>query len=71
MDDMKAIELTENVQVIVPTGDITFLRSIAKKMGWVVKRPRKSGIKKGIEDVRNGNVFKAKNPDDLIKQILG
>lgn len=68
---METIEYTENVQLTVPTNDISFLRSIAKRMGWVVKRPRKSGIEKGMEDIRKGNVFHAKNSEDLIKQILG
>ena len=31
---------------------------------------RKSGIERGLEDVRKGNVFKAENADDLIRQIL-
>lgn len=68
---METIEYTENVQLTIPTNDISFLRSIAKRMGWVVKRPRKSGIEKGMEDIRKGNVFHANNPADLVNQILG
>lgn len=68
---METIEFTENVQVTIPTGDLSLLRSIAKRMGWIVKRPRKSGIEKGLEDVKNGNVFHANNPVDLVNQILG
>ena len=37
----------------------------------VVKVDDKSGIEKGLEDVRKGNVFYAKDSEDLIKQILG
>jgi len=31
----------------------------------------KSGIEKGLDDIRKGNVFHAKNSEDLVKQILG
>ena len=62
---------TENVQLTLPNTDINFLRTISKKMGWSLKRQRKSGIEKGLEDIRKGNVYHAKNSEDLIKQILG
>ena len=61
----------ERVQLTLPNTDISFLRTISKKMGWSLHVPRKSGIEKGLEDIRNGNVFHAKNSEDLIKQILG
>jgi len=68
---MQAIQTTENVQLTLPNADLSFLRTISKKMGWSLKRQRKSGIEKGLEDVHKGNVFHAKNSEDLIKQILG
>ena len=68
---MQAIQTTENVQLTLPNADLSFLRTISKKMGWSLKRQRKSGIEKGLEDVLKGNVFHAKNSEDLIKQILG
>ncbi len=68
---MQAIQTTENVQLTLPNADLSFLRTISKKMGWSLKRQRKSGIEKGLEDIRKGNVFHAKNSEDLIKQILG
>ena len=61
----------ERVQLTLPNTDISFLRTISRKMGWTVSIPRKSGIDKGLEDIRNGNVFHAKDSEDLIKQILG
>lgn len=36
-----------------------------------MKNHRKSGIEKGLEDIRKGNVYRAMNPQDLVKQILG
>lgn len=68
---MQAISNVENVQLTLPNADISFLRTISKKMGWSLKLQRKSGIDKGLEDIRKGNVFHAKNSEDLIKQILG
>ena len=65
---MQAIQTTENVQLTLPNADLSFLRTISKKMGWSLKRQRKSGIEKGLEDIRKGNVFHAKNSEDLIKQ---
>ena len=68
---MQTLSATENVQITLPYADISFLRTISKKMGWSLKRQRKSGIEKGLEDIRRGNVYHAKNSEDLIKQILG
>jgi hypothetical protein len=50
---------------------MSLLRSLSKKMGWKIHRQRRSGIEKGLEDIRKGNVYHAKNSEDLIKQILG
>ena len=70
--NIKAMQTnTENVQLTLPNVDMGLLRAISKKMGWTLKRERKSGIEKGLEDIRKGNVYKAKNSEDLLKQILG
>ena len=75
---MQTSVTNESVQLTLPNADLSFLRTISKKMGWSLKlqrkqtRPKvKSGIEKGLEDIRKGNVFHAKDSDDLIKQILG
>ena len=68
---MDTTVLFENVSLTVPDKDISFLRSLAKKMGWTMKRQRKSGIEKALEDIKKGNVFHAENSEDLINQILG
>ena len=61
----------QRVYVTLPDSDISFLRTISRKMGWSVKREQKSGIEKGLEDIQAGRVYHAKNSEDLIKQILG
>jgi len=62
---------SENVIISLPNGDLSLLRSLSKKMGWTMRRQPKSGIEKGLEDIRKGNVFHAKDSEDLVKQILG
>ena len=75
---MQSVATSENVMLSLPCGDMSLLRSLSKKMGWTIHRQRKqarpkvkSGIEKGLEDIRKGNVYHAKNSEDLIKQILG
>ena len=36
-----------------------------------VSTVKKSGLDKALEDVEKGRVYKAKDTDDLFKQILG
>lgn len=61
----------QRVYITLPNADVSFLRTLSRKMGWQVKCERKSGIEKGLEDVRAGRVYHAKDSEDLIKQILG
>lgn len=68
---MQSLSIQENVQLTLPNADLSFLRTISKKMGWSLKLQRKSSIDKGLEDIRKGNIFHAKNSEDLLKQILG
>ena len=68
---MATVAVSEDVTLSLPNTDISFLRTLSKKMGWTMRRHRKTGIEKGLEDIRKGNVFHAKNSEDLIKQILG
>jgi len=68
---MQAMATTENVQLTLPNADLSFLRTISRKMGWSLRLQRKSGIDKGLDDICKGKVFHAKNSQDLIKQILG
>jgi hypothetical protein len=68
---MATLAISEDVTLSLPNTDISFLRTLSKKMGWTMKVHRKSGIEKGLEDLRKGNVYRAKNSQDLVKQILG
>ena len=68
---MQTTGISESVTVLLPQGDVSLLRNLSKKMGWTIQRKRKSGIEKGLEDIRKGNVYHDKDSEDLIKQILG
>ena len=66
---MEAVLSEYTIQV--PAVDLTFFRSLVKKMGWTTKKTRVSGVEKGLEDIRRGRVYHAKDSADLIRQILG
>lgn len=68
---MNTVGISESVTISLPQSDMSLLRNLSKKMGWTIQRKRKSGIEKGLDDIRKGNVYHAKDSEDLIKQILG
>lgn len=59
----------ETILFELPKSDLKLFKELAKKMGWTISQ-RKAGIEKALEDVKAGRVCKAKNADDLFKQIL-
>ena len=62
------------IQLTLPKADYKMLRKLAEGMGWTVSTltaRKKSGIEKGLDDIRQGNVFRAKDSKDLVSQILG
>ena len=68
---MDTVSTSESVTLMLPNADLSFLRTLSKKMGWTFKRHRKTGIEKGLDDIKKGKVYHAKNSEDLIKQIIG
>ena len=60
----------QSVQLTLPDSDLSFLRTISKKMGWSLKLKRKSGIEQGLEDIQKGRVFHAKDSTVLAIHIL-
>ena len=59
----------EHISLEVPSFEVAFLRTLSKKMGWTMKRQRKSGLQQAIEDVEAGRVYEAKSVEDLIEQL--
>ena len=59
----------ERITLEVPSMEVTFLRALSKKMGWTMKRERKSGIQQALEDVEAGRGYEAKSVEDLMAQL--
>lgn len=60
----------KKVEITLPEVDMALLKELAKKFGWNIGR-KKSGIEKGLEDIKAGRTHKAKNAEDMFHQILG
>jgi hypothetical protein len=60
---------TERIYLEVPRNELPFIRSLSKKMGWTIKKTRKSGIQQALDDVEAGHVYEAKSIDDLMAQL--
>ena len=59
----------ERITLEIPSIEVAFLRTLSKKMGWTMKRHRKSGIQEALEDVEAGRVYEAKSVEDLMSQL--
>ena len=60
----------KKVELSLPEMDMALLKELAKKFGWSIGK-KKSGTQKGLDDIKAGRVHKAKNAEDMFKQILG
>ena len=60
----------KKVELCLPEMDMALLKELAEKYGWSIGK-KKSGIQKGLDDIKAGRVHKAKNAEDMFKQILG
>ena len=49
----------ERFYLEIPSIEVAFLRTLAKKMGWTIKRERKNGIQQALDDVEAGRVHEA------------
>ena len=59
----------ERIYLDVPRGDVSFARSLSRKMGWTIRTPRKSGIQQALEDVKAGRIYEASSVEDLMAQL--
>jgi hypothetical protein len=62
-----------SVKVSLPKSDMSFLKKLAKNMGWEITPPAKKlkGVELGLKDIEEGRVYSADNAEDLLNQILG
>ena len=47
----------KKVEITLPEVDMALLKELAKKFGWNIGR-KKSGIEKGLEDIKAGRTHK-------------
>ena len=66
---MQSTVSTENVSISLPISDLSFLRTLSKKMGWSLKKQKKSKIELALVDVKTGKVFEASSVEDLMAQL--
>ena len=66
---MQSTVSLEGVYVSLPNSDLNLLKTLSKKMDWSIKRQRKSGIDKALDDIKAGRVFEAKSVEDLFEQL--
>lgn len=66
---MQSTVSTENVSISLPISDLSFLRTLSKKMGWSLKKQKKSKIELALDDVTAGKVFEASSVEDLMAQL--
>ena len=69
ISNMQTTVSLEGVYVSLPNSDFNLLKTLSKKMGWSIKRQRKSGIEKALDDIKAGRVFEAKSVEDLFEQL--
>ena len=66
---MQSTVSLEGVYVSLPNSDFNLQKTLSKKMDWSIKRQRKSGIDKALDDIKAGRVFEAKSVEDLFEQL--
>lgn len=60
----------KSIELDLPQTDLKIIRSLAKRLGWTVRIKKVSGLEKAIEDYKAGNIYEAKDVDDLMNQIF-
>ncbi len=66
---MQSTSYTENVSILLPTSDLSFLRTLSKKMGWSIKKQKKSKLDIALAEAKSGKVYKASSVENLIEQL--
>ena len=61
----------EDVYISLPDSDFSFLKTLSKRMGWTIKKVKKTGLEAALDDVKEGRVYKAHSVDELFRQLEG
>lgn len=59
----------QKIEVTIPAIDVDLLKDITKRYGWKVKA-KKNKIDDSLDDIATGEVYTAKNIDDLMNHLL-
>ena len=60
----------KKVELSLPEMDMALLKELAKTFGWSIGK-KKSGIQKGLDDIKAGRIYRAKDMNDLKQHLLG
>lgn len=60
--------LMETVMLRLPKSDLTLLKALTKKMGWLVQKP--TAYEQSIDDIRQGRVSEYNSVDEFFKDVL-
>ena len=70
-------QMPDTFTLTVPKADVNFFKTIAKKMGWTIKRrkakdfdiTKTAGFREALDDVKNGRVTTYTSLDDFYKEM--
>ena len=57
------------MSVWLPVSDLSLLRALSKKMGWSIRRQKKSKLDIALEKAKAGKVYEASSVENLIEQL--
>ena len=60
----------KKVELSLPEMDMVLLKELAEKYGWSIGK-KKSGIQKGLDDIKAGRTYRAKYMNDFKQHLLG
>ena len=60
----------KKVELSLPEMDMALLKELAKKFGWSIGK-KKSGIQKGLDDIKAGRIYRAKDMNYLKQHLFG
>lgn len=66
------MKANQDISITLPQSDVRLLRGIAKRMGWVVKVPRKkNALDQALEEIEQGECSEYPSVTEFAKKVLG
>ena len=60
----------KKIELSLPEMDMALLKELAEKYGWSIGK-KKSAIQMGLDDIKAGRNYRAKDMIDLKQHLLG